>query len=326
VKVARVSRSEIKPAGTEPPSILGPRGRASSLSEDFSMSIISGVRFAPLLRNPMTETVIPCHVWDPSNHRHYPKCFKESIKEIMLCSQAEPIQPPKVVVKQSNINVASTLPKDLWMKVLSYTHRSWFERPFKVDELLLRNRLRQEQETSKRAKEACADAERRLRLAERERDGYKLLAIRWEQRLKAILKEADQSSGPNNSLRGMITEEDQLLMMDDVVQANSFFIRLGSIRSRRRSQVRSQESSDEDDDESADIEDDVHNNDDGNQSHMDVESENEEDEIQNTNRMDDSSDGESDSEEFSLAGSPDTSDSSFYRQVASIDDNQAFFT
>lgn len=304
------------------------QARGPSLSEDFSMQVISGVRFAPLLRTPSVTTVIPSKVWEPSVHQCYPKSFRESIKEILLCSHAPVDQPPKIVVTSNHVNLASTLPKDIWMKVLSYTHRSWFEQQFKVDESMLRNRLSQEQQAAQKAKEACTEAERRLKLAERERDGYKFLAMRWQIRLRSILNEANKQNNGNDSTArtaSNIRDDDPLLLMDDLTEAaaslfqnDSFFLRMTSINvGRRHHAFDSDESSDAEGDE----DDGNLHNDEAEEMNMDAESDDD-----NHNEMHDMASDEDDSEEFTIAASPDTSELSFYRHVSETLESQSFFT
>jgi hypothetical protein len=305
------------------------QNRVPSLSEDFSTQVISGVRFAPLLHTPSMTTVIPSKVWDPSIHQLYPKSFRDCTKEILLCSQAPAEQPPKILVKSNHVNLASKLPKDIWMKVLSYTHRSWFEQPYKVDESMLRKRLRQEQVAAQRAKEACTEAERRLRMAERERDGYKLLAMRWQIRLRSVLNDANKQNAVNTTTShspNSNRDDDPLLFMDDLTQAaaslfqnDSFFLRMTNINvGRRHNAFDSDESSgaEEDDADEADID-----NHETEEMNMDAESDED-----NNNDLEDMASDEDDSEEFTIAASPDTSELSFYRHVSESLESQSFFT
>jgi hypothetical protein len=111
------------------------------------------------------------------------------------------------------------------MEILSFTHRDWFEQP-RSDEDFLRRRLFEEQQAARRAEQARLEAEARLRMAERERDGYRLLALRWQARLRAVI----QDHG------GDAAEEDGLLGIDDISQAASavlhngpLFLRLGGL-------------------------------------------------------------------------------------------------
>jgi hypothetical protein len=273
--------------------------------------------------------MIPSRVWDPTVHQTYPKRFRESIKEIMLCSHAPAEQPLKVHVESNRINLASKLPIDVWMKILSYTHRSWFDQPYKINESFLRQQLRQEQQATQRAKDACAEAERRMRLAERERDGYKLLAMRWQLRLRSVLNGTSKSSASSHHSRssGARREEDPLLMLDDLTDVVAASIIRGDNLFPRTSRRGRHQPIDADD--NSDVDDDEGDNDDDNEDVLDTETMHmeSEDEDDNTNHeMEDATSEEDNSENLSLAASPDTSDGSFFRQVSESLENQAFFT
>jgi hypothetical protein len=83
------------------------------------------------------------------------------------------------------------LPLSLWTEILSFMHRDWFEppRPATQDVHYLRRRLAEEQAATQRAQAARAAAESRMHLLERERDIYRHLTLRWQQRLRAVLQE-----------------------------------------------------------------------------------------------------------------------------------------
>jgi hypothetical protein len=292
-----------------------------TLSDDFSQQVVSGVRFAPLLRSPSKVTVIPSKVWDPSIHSTYPTTFKHAIKEILLCSHAEPIQQIRIV-KTENVNLAATLPKDIWIKILSFTHRSWFEQPHKVNESFLRQRIVQQQQATQEAKDACADAERRLRLMERERDGYKLLAMRLQLRYRAAIKATKKSKIQGNLSRGNSSrgEED---LLNDLAQAAAFYFRDEAIEDfpEFRRHLRFPNAEYDSDaaseiDEGSDVEENDLNN---------MEAESDDDESDNNEMVDDDSDAD-DSEDVTLAASPDTSDGSYLRQMSESIQNQSFFT
>lgn len=92
-------------------------------SSEFSQQILSGVRFAPLLENPRIPSVLPSKIWDPSVHHNYPDSFRNSCREILLCSHASRVQGPPPIEPKETLNAACLLPRVLWMEVLSYTHR-----------------------------------------------------------------------------------------------------------------------------------------------------------------------------------------------------------
>lgn len=107
-----------------------------------------------------------------------------------MCSHAAKIQPPPKVLKEQ-INAAAHLPRALWMEVLSFAHRDWFEQPHS-EEAVLRQRLEEERRATAAANEARVDAESRLRVVERERDAYRRLALRWQSRLQSVMRDQDR--------------------------------------------------------------------------------------------------------------------------------------
>jgi protein-L-isoaspartate(D-aspartate) O-methyltransferase len=163
---------------------------------DFSHQVLSGVRFAPLVSYPAIETIIPACVWSPTIHKYYPESFRTSCKELLLCSNAKYDQPLRQEPKKP-VNVASMLPRALWMEILSYTHRDWFKAPENEIEYLKR-RLKEEQANAEKANLARLEAETRCHLAERERDVYQLLARRWKARLNSQLGQELNNESDNN--------------------------------------------------------------------------------------------------------------------------------
>jgi hypothetical protein len=169
------------------------RGQPPPLSDEFYQQIVSGVRFTPLVKYPAIPVMIPSQVWSPAVHSHYPASFRKASDALVMCSLAPIVQPPPEKIKE-RVNVAPMLPQSMWAEILSYTHRDWFEQA-RSDEEFLRRRLREEQATAKQAQEARLDAETRLHLAERERDVYRLLALRWQSRLRALTNEQGDHDG-----------------------------------------------------------------------------------------------------------------------------------
>jgi hypothetical protein len=168
------------------------RGQPPPLSDEFYQQIVSGVRFTPLVKYPAIPVMIPSQVWSPAAHSHYPDSFRKASNALVMCSLAPVAQPPPEKMQQ-RVNVAPMLPQSMWAEILSYTHRDWFEQA-RSDEEFLRRRLREEQATAKQAQEARLDAETRLHLAERERDVYRLLALRWQSRLRTLTNEQGDHS------------------------------------------------------------------------------------------------------------------------------------
>lgn len=208
LQVTRVRNATTTSNGSDIPRSV--RGAPPALSPDFNERVVTGVRFASLVNSASSPTVIPSRIWGPSLHKHYPETFRNSCKEILLCSQASAYQPPPaitIVKKENTINLAAQLPKSIWIEILSYTHRDWFERPQSEAEVL-RRRLEHEQETVRRADEARRDAEIRLRSMERERDGYRRLALRTQARLQAMINERGGSSTAHNESEDMLTDDE----------------------------------------------------------------------------------------------------------------------
>jgi hypothetical protein len=180
VKVVRSPRNSTMPANCH---------------QEFDENILSPVRFTAMTKHPALETVIPSRVWNSSIHRCYPEIFRVATKEILLCSNAsyeQPVkaQPSKVRVQ---VNIAAMLPRVLWMEIMSYTHRDWFEAP-QSEVGVLRGRLAEEQANSQRANTRRLEAEARCHIVERERDVYRLLARRWQSRLDYLLNQRDGDS------------------------------------------------------------------------------------------------------------------------------------
>ncbi len=90
-------------------------------ASDFTQQVLSGVRFAPLLGRPVIPTVLPSKVWNPNEHCYYPDSFRKACKVLLLCSNASFQQEPPP--PKEYINLASLLPRVVWMDILSYTHR-----------------------------------------------------------------------------------------------------------------------------------------------------------------------------------------------------------
>jgi len=165
------------------------------LGGEFDRQILSGVRFASLLKSPGLHTVIPAMVWTPGSHKLFPDTFRKASRELLLCSNSEYVQPLPIQPRpEDRINVACTLPKSVLMVILSFTHRGWFS-PDQNETSYLKTRLKEEKDKVARTNQAKVELEARCQQAERERDMYRLLARRWQSRLQAVLDE--QRNGPS---------------------------------------------------------------------------------------------------------------------------------
>lgn len=122
----------------------------------------------------------------------YPDTFRGACNSLLMCANASKTQPVKVCPK-TKVNAASMLPRALWVEILSFTHRDWFDVPMNEVEFL-RRRLLEEEANVKKANEAREEAEARCRATERERDIYKVLARSLRSRLTSSLPEGTARS------------------------------------------------------------------------------------------------------------------------------------
>jgi len=162
-------------------------GDIFNVNNEFTQQILSGVRFASLINLPATETILRARLWSPNLQQFFPDSFQNASMEILLCSNSGYIQPlPTPKPPEGRVNLAAILPKVIWLEILSYTHRKWFDSK-ETETEFLKKRLLEEQVNAAKAKQALVDAEERCHVAERERDVYRLLARRWQSRLQLVL-------------------------------------------------------------------------------------------------------------------------------------------
>jgi len=179
----------------------------ADLNGEYTTQILSGVRFAPLQVRPAVTTVIPSNVWSPSMQRGYPSEFKRASRHLLLCSNSQLVQPLPVPRQEDRFNVAAMLPKTIWLEILSYTHRKWFEpEPNKTD--YLKRRLREEKAKLAKAERARREAEERCLAAEREKAVYRLLALRWQSRLNSLLNRQGHQieTAQHNDISGELSD------------------------------------------------------------------------------------------------------------------------
>ncbi|KAL7461521.1 hypothetical protein ACHAXS_001939 [Conticribra weissflogii] len=163
-----------------------------SVDKEFTSQILSGVRFAPLVSLPSLTTAIPSSVWNPSIQRSYPPEFQRASMELLMCSNSCIVQPPPREPRPDELfNAAAMLPRALWVEILSYTHRKWFE-PEQNETEYLKRRLREEKAKAAQAERSRKEAEERCLALERECALSRLLARRWQSRLNALLSQQDQ--------------------------------------------------------------------------------------------------------------------------------------
>lgn len=220
------------------------RGHPPMLPSDYSVQILSGVRFAPLVEDPALPTLLPSRIWEPTKHATYPPSFRQACQTILLCAHADYVQPTRAVAT----NAASILPRALWMEIFSYTTRDWFDKP-KNTEDLLRRRLQHEQAALREANEARQQAEARLEMMERERDLYKVLLMRCQTRLRSAVGDSEMATEAA-LLDGHIDEAPQLLMAAD--RQGGFLRALHPLRRSIAGNHRHNESDEDDEDDDDD--------------------------------------------------------------------------
>lgn len=177
----------VGPVGDELIKVVRSHGLNPDSSPKYTTRVISGVRFAPLLSSPDIQTIIPARVWAPSNHHLYSNCFRGTCRELLLCSNSSRKQTIRVRPLEK-VNVASMLPRALWVEVLSFTNRDWFDAPLNKVEYL-RILLGEEEANVLKANQAKEESETRCRIAEKERDVYRVLARTLRTKLSSVSRE-----------------------------------------------------------------------------------------------------------------------------------------
>ena len=89
---------------------------------NFATETILGVTFALLLKQPNISTNIPAAQWGVSNHHLYPDSFQQATKTILLCQDSNFSQPIERKPTDGQ-NFAASLPKEVWLYILSFTTR-----------------------------------------------------------------------------------------------------------------------------------------------------------------------------------------------------------
>lgn len=86
------------------------------ISVGMHYELITNVYFATLAENPKLEVTIPSKIWDQTLHTTFPRDFQESIWVLLLCNNSS----------NRNLNVAASIPKDIWLFIFSFMSRHWF--------------------------------------------------------------------------------------------------------------------------------------------------------------------------------------------------------
>jgi hypothetical protein len=97
----------------------------ASSEKEYTVQVLSGVRFAPLIKNPRMTTVIQARVWSPTDHGLYPDSFRKACEQILLCSQfaSKNASAGEAGMPGAAFIAASLLPRMLWIEVLKFCSR-----------------------------------------------------------------------------------------------------------------------------------------------------------------------------------------------------------
>jgi hypothetical protein len=182
VKVVRMGRSQRENA-VAPSVARSLREYFPALSSDYSIQLINNVRFAPLFLGPEAPVFLPTRVWSPKVHDLYPTSFRKACHQLLLCSCAPEIQSVPAQLPLNKINLASKLPPAVWQHIITYMRRDWFELP-SCEEDVFRQKLKEVEAKAKHEQDARIAAEARLRVVERERQIYRIMAMRWQRRFQ----------------------------------------------------------------------------------------------------------------------------------------------
>jgi len=195
------------------------RSRSSSISSEATSHSDSSAfsdSTGPLVKR---RARLPTPLWSPKTHVVFPVTFKRSALALMVMTTS----------RRFTESLPGSLPRALWLEILSFTSRSWFTPPpSEVDRLRLR--LTKESEARAEAEkvgclyggvmlkrvanrlltsaalpcrtgrrvvgcvlaQALHEATRARRMAERECERYRLLAQQLEQRLTTAMNSQDQ--------------------------------------------------------------------------------------------------------------------------------------
>jgi hypothetical protein len=126
---------------------------------------------------------------------------------LLLCSSSEYVQPePR---PRERINLAATLPRDVWLHIISFTNRKWFE-PKNTHVEFLQRRIVEEQKIAIAAQKALAQAHAQCLAAEHERNLYRHLARRLNARLQAAITSSSSSSESSHIEDILMEDVDEL--------------------------------------------------------------------------------------------------------------------
>jgi hypothetical protein len=192
---------------------------------NFTVTLLSGVQFVPLTRPspraaaaapasnstaPASWAAVPAQAaaangrlqtaaaegkrpclptprWSPATHACFPAPFKRSALALLGLGHAQR-------AASHATSHAGSLPNALWLEVLAFTSRGWFD-PLPSVEAKLATRLAIEAHARAEAEAAAALAQRRLKAAAKECAQYKALVQRLHAQLRAALEANQHPAG-----------------------------------------------------------------------------------------------------------------------------------
>jgi len=189
------------------------------MNNEITAHTITGVHFAPLLKTPETSVVIPAMKWDPSNHHLYPNTFQSSARALLLCSNSPYDQHGRFDTPIARTNLASNLPNHVWLHIISFTNRKWFDPKFCEVESL-KGRLRNE-----KARVAGLQSENQIlrgsyALLEHDRDLYSGLIRRMRTELRGAL---DQRESHDDGSYDPLYRTTQILLSETNAILNNYY-------------------------------------------------------------------------------------------------------
>eukprot|EP01034_Spumella_vulgaris_P028729 gene28729-35642_t len=156
---------------------------------------------------------LPSLLWSPNRLRHkqYPASFQRAVLTILLCVRfGRGVGSPAVAEHHATSSSSSSaivtiatiattkhvkgrcydcLPSHLWVHIVSFCNRDWFDRPASALQLLA-TELVVEKQLRQHAEEQLKAAERACRAAERERDLFRSVMMRMSKRNQMVASAA----------------------------------------------------------------------------------------------------------------------------------------
>mmetsp|Transcript_20238 Transcript_20238/g.26352 ORF Transcript_20238/g.26352 Transcript_20238/m.26352 type:complete len:171 (-) Transcript_20238:370-882(-) len=153
----------------------------------FEVTVLCGVRFVELSPSSSDSSPTILHLpklprtqWSPQTHAVFPQSFKKSSFAVLTAANHQNL-------KYCGIN---KLPNSLWLEVLSFTSRGWFENAPSESETL-RLKLSVQIKKRKKAEQEAEEANSARREAERECARWKGIAMRLERQLRSVERQQE---------------------------------------------------------------------------------------------------------------------------------------